>query len=115
MKEAFRKAALAAFVAAGDVKRSVSYRSVTSSAGYDTSTGMVTSPDTDYPVEMIIVRVQAKEVGQGIVQTNDRWALIPQYSLTPVPKIHDLIDGWRVVQIKDDGADALWKFLIRKA
>jgi len=118
LKEAFRKAALAAFAAAGDVKRSVSFRSITTGA-YNATTGTVTETYTDYAVSMIIVRVQAKEVGQGIIKTEDRWALIPQYSLTPVPKINDLIiessNEWRIVLIKDDGADALWKFLVRKA
>ena len=119
LKLAFRKAAIAAFTAAGDVKRSVTYRSMTSSAGYNPTTGTVTGLYTDYSVEMIIVRVSAQEVGLGIVKTNDQWALIPQFSLTPVPQINDLIvedsEEWKIVQIKDDGAEALWKFLVRKA
>jgi len=118
LKTAFRKAAVAAFTAAGDVKRSVTFRSMTNSAGYDTSTGTVNSTYTDYTVSMLIFRVNANEVGQGIIQANDEWALIPQYSLTPVPKVNDIIiDGtseWKITQIKDDGADVLWKFLIRK-
>ena len=119
IKEAFKKAAIAAFVAVGDVKRSVTFRSMTASTGYSPTTGVATEIYTDYSVDMIMTRVKAEEVGNGIIQTNDRWAMIPQYNLTPTPKINDIIvessAEWQIVQILDDGADALWRFLVRKA
>ena len=92
LKEAFKKAAVAAFVAAGDLKEEVTYRSKTEgSSSYTPSTGAVSDPYTDYGVEMLFTNYKQEQIdGQAILPT-DEMAMIPVDNLTPIPKLNDLI------------------------
>jgi len=120
MREAFKKAAQTAFVAAGNIKESVSYRSKTgASATYDPVEGEVTDAYTDYSVSMIINKSRATQKDNRVIFENDDDAMIPVDNLTPTPKLHDQIirnttEVWDIVWFKTDPAQALWTFQIRK-
>ena len=120
LQEAFKAAAQAAFVAAGNVRETVSYRSKTNaSATYDPTTGAVTDAYTDYSVKMIINNSRALQGDNRAILPNDCDAMIPVDNLTPTPKLHDQIirsstEVWDIVWYDVDAAQALWTFQIRK-
>jgi hypothetical protein len=120
MREAFKKAAQVAFIAVGNVKETVIYRSKTSaSTSYDPDTGVTTDSYTDYSVAMIINKSQATQIDNRVILENDYDAMIPVDNLTSTPKLHDQIirnttDICDIVWFHVDAAAALWTFQIRK-
>jgi len=120
LKEAFKKAAQSAFVAAGNIRETVSYRSKTAaSASYDPIEGVITDAYTDYSVAMIINKSRSVQNDNRAILENDDDAMIPVDNLTPAPKLHDQIvrnttEIWDIVWFKTDPALALWTFQIRK-
>jgi hypothetical protein len=124
MKEAFKAAAQTAFSAAGNVKKSVTYRSKSNkNPTYTPSTNTVTDRYTDYTVNMIFESYISREIDNRTVLATDQKALIPVDNLTPTPKINDevIVDkgettevNWDIVHIHKDPADALYTFQIRK-
>jgi len=120
LRAAFQQAAITAFNALDDIPVSCTYRSMTDDQPeYDPADGSVTEAYTDYTVDLILTSVKLREVeGSDIIQTNDKWALVPATSLTPTPKNIDIIIinsiEWNITDINTDPAGALWKILIRK-
>jgi len=101
LKEAFKKAAVAAFNAAGNLKEDVTYRSKTSgSAAYTPSTGTVADPYTDYSVEMLFTEFEQTQIDGQVILPTDEMAMIPVDNLTPVPKLNDLI-----VRVDENGSN----------
>ena len=120
LQDAFKKAAQAAFTAAGDIKVSSTYRSYTSgSSTYDPAIGAVTAPYTDYTVSLIFTNYLAKEIDGSSILPTDQKAMIPVDDLTPTPKLNDVIIKnsvtWHIVNIAKDAADALYTFQIRQS
>lgn len=92
LKEAFKKAAVAAFTAAGDLKEDVIYRSkTTGSAAYTPGTGVVADPYTDYSVEMLFTNYKTEQIDGKAIMPTDEMGMIPVDNITPVPKLNDLI------------------------
>ena len=120
MQEAFKKAAQTAFVVAGNIKETVSYRSKTNaSATYDPTEGTVTDAYTDYSVSMIINKARSTQNDNRVILENDDEAMIPVDNLTPTPKLHDVIirnttEVWDIVWFRTDPAQALWTFQLRR-
>jgi hypothetical protein len=120
MKDAFKKAAQAAFTAAGDIKVSSTYRSYTSgSSGYNPATGTTTAPYTDYTADIIYTKYLSREIGNSSILPTDVKAMVPVDNLTPTPKLNDVIikDSvtWHIINIAKDAADALYTFQIRQS
>ena len=120
LRGALQKAAVTAFNALSDIPESVTYRSMDDAQpDYNLTTGVVDPDYTEYTVSFIFTSIKTRELNESsIVKSNDMWALIPTTSLTPTPKIIDLIirnsTEWNVIDIRTDPTEALWKILIRK-
>jgi hypothetical protein len=101
LREAFKKAAVAAFVAAGNLKEEVTYRSKTEgSAGYTPSSGAVSDPYTDYGVQMLFMNYKQEQIDGKAILPIDEMAMIPVDNLAPIPKLNDLI-----IRTNEDGTN----------
>ena len=120
LKNAFQKAAIAAFNAAGDIKTSITYRSKTNSnPSFNPSTGVITDPYTDYTdIKFIFLKYESREIDGKSILKNDMKGIIPVLNLTPTPKRDDQIILnsvlWNVIAYEKDPADALWEIQFRK-
>jgi hypothetical protein len=121
MRDAFKNAAQAAFIAAGDIREDVVYRSKTNaSSSYNPVTGLVTDAYTDHSVKMIINFSESKQNDGRAILALDCDCMIPVDNLTPTPILHDQIlrnsdtEIWDIIWFKTDPAKALWTFQIRK-
>jgi hypothetical protein len=121
LQEAFKAATVAAFVAADDLRETVTYRSKTNaSATYDPVTGLTTDAYTDYDsLKMIVSQNEQRQIDNVAILPHDDFLMIPVDNLTPTPKVHDLIVRnttgiWDIVWFKTDAAQALWTFQVRK-
>lgn len=127
IREAFAKAALAAYNAAGDTKESVILRSKDSrNPSYNTSTGAVTDSYVDYPVEMLITGFNENEKNNSAIVPGMVKAQIPPSMLKVAPKINDQVirktddpamedtEVWEIVYKHKDPAHALWTFHLKR-
>ncbi|MCP4149813.1 MAG: hypothetical protein GY757_18860 [bacterium] len=121
LTEVFRKAAVAAHNACGDLNDSSTYHS-TGTFGYTASTGAVAeSGGVDYTgVDVIFIGYQTEEIDGEKILRDDRKALIAALNLTPTPKVTDYITDsnskvWNVVDVGGDPAPAEWKLQCRAA
>ena len=126
LKEAFKAAAQAAFSAAGNVKTTITYTSV-SAPSYDTSTGAVTWNSTAYSsIDAILDEYSSREIdnqpsgpreGNRSILPGDKKIYILYDDLTPTPKVNDrvTINGqeWTVLGHYVDPAQAMWQLQVR--
>lgn len=127
IREAFAKAAIAAYNASGNIKESVILRSKDSrNPQYNTSTGAISDSYVDYPVDMVIGGFNENErqnfsIVPGMVKAN-----IPPSFLKVNPKINDQVirktddptmeetEVWEIVYKHKDPANALWTFHLKR-
>ena len=118
LKEAFQRAAVVAFNAAGNVKISVIY-SNSPNPGYNPATGVVAEDQTDYTVNAIRENYEFKDADGINVKPTDIKLMILYEDLTITPyKDQDYvtINGtrWDVINWQIDPADAVWTFQARQ-
>lgn len=127
LKEAFKAAAQAAFNAAGNVKNTVTYISV-SEPTYDTSTGAVSWNNTSYSnISVITDEYSNREIdnqpvgsreGDRAILPGDKKVYILYDDLTPTPKENDRItisgQDWTVIGHYVDPAQAMWQLQVRR-
>jgi hypothetical protein len=117
LKEAFQKAAITAFNAAGNVKVSAVY-SRNPDPTYNTSTGVVTEDPTEYSVNAIRDEYKFDDVDGVNIKPEDIKLLILNSELSIIPKEKDFITisstRWNVVNWNIDPADAVWTIQVRK-
>jgi len=117
LKEAFQKAAAAAFNAAGNVKIAITYSSVPNPT-YVPATGVVTEAETDYSVNAIREEYKSKEIDNVNIKPKDIKFLILYEDLTIILSTKDYVTigatRWNVVDWEIDPADALWTIQVRQ-
>ena len=117
LKEAFQKAAIAAFNAAGNVKKSAVYTS-NPNPTYDTSSGVVTEDPTNYSVTAIREDFKFNDVDGDRVKPEDTKWLVLYSQLEIALKENDYITidskRWNVVSWQLDPADAVWTIHVRQ-
>lgn len=129
LKEAFKKAAAAAFQAAGNVKETISYRSKQDdNPTFNPSTNVVSDPYTLYEnLEVILTQYSVREVDGDSIQLTDLKCMLLCDDIEFIPKAHDVIvriethnDGsskdvvWEILTLQKDAADAVWTFQLRR-
>jgi len=126
LKEAFKAAAEAAFSAAGNVKTTISFTSV-SDASYNETTGAVTWNNTTYSnIDVILDEYSNREIdanptgareGNRAVLPGDKKVYILYDDLTPTPKANDYVtisgQNWTVIGTYVDPAQAMWQLQVR--
>jgi hypothetical protein len=123
LRETIRNLAQTAIAAVGNIAVSSTYR-VKNTASYDTSTGTVTSNDTDYTAVPVVFDDNAYmnlgiiDQPNLVVNSNERLFYVAQLDLSPTPKKGDELISlgitWQIVDIKTDPAEALWIFKGKK-
>ena len=120
LRDAARKAVLAAVGAAGDIAVSTDYQAFVSS-GYDASAGVDTvAYATTAGVRVIFQDFRVEQVDGSHILAADKTALIAAGDLSGVnPGVNDrLIEGstvWQVQRATTDPAGALHRLHVRKA
>lgn len=126
LKEAFKAAAQAAFSAAGNVKTTISFTSV-SDPTYNPANGGVTWNNTTYSnIDVILDEYSNREIdanpsgsreGNRAVLPGDKKVYILYDDLTPTPKANDYVtisgQNWTVVGTYVDPAQAMWQLQVR--
>lgn len=110
----------------GSIRKQVTYHSVDLVVDYHTDTGdFDQSPPVNQIVWGIFVSVQGgsspdqAKVTDQVVQSKNKAILIPQLDLEVTPKLDDELTevvagtSWRVVGVKIDPADGLWKLTLK--
>lgn len=121
LKGAFRKGALAAFNAAGDIKETVTYRSKANrNPTYTPSSNTVSDSYSDYDVLMVFGSFKSREIDGQTVLSTDQWGMCRYeelYDSGITPKINDTIvrssTTWEIIDIMNL-ADVVYKFHLRK-
>jgi hypothetical protein len=117
LKEAFQKAAIAAFNAAGNVKKSAVYTS-NPNPTYTPSTGYVTEIPTNYSVTAIREDFKFNDIDGDKVKPEDTKWLILYSELEIALKENDYVTidsiRWNVVSWQLDPADAVWTIHVRQ-
>ncbi len=120
LAETFRKAALQAVAAFGDVAVSATYAAF-SSATYNASAGTpVTVFSSTAGVSVIFEEFRIDQVDGAAVRPEDKKALVPAKNISGVtPSVNDqlIVTGsvaWSVVRVTTDPAEALWTLQIRR-
>lgn len=119
LKEAFKAAAQTAFTAASNVKKTVTYRSKSSTnPTYTPSSATVSDSYSEYSIQVICEDYNSREIDNQTVLSTDLKVLIPVDNVNFTPKINDtiVIDDivWEIIGIHKDPADALYTFHSRK-
>lgn len=120
LQNVFRKAALQAVTAFGDVGVSANYLSHASTT-YNASSGVHTATFTTVAgVTVIFDEFRIVEIDGLAVRPKDKKAMVPAISISAVtPDAEDRIvtDGsvtWEVVNVRTDPATALWELQVRR-
>jgi len=117
LKEAFQKAAVIAFNAAGNVKTTVVYSS-NPNPSYNTSTGKVTEDATNYTINAIREDYKFDDVDNVNIKPADIKLLVlhSELSILLAEKDYVTINStrWNVVNWQLDPADAVWTIQIRQ-
>ena len=117
LKEAFQKAAEAAFNAAGNVKTSIVYSSNPNPV-YNTGTGVVTESATNYTVNAIREDYKFNDVDNINIKPEDIKLLVLYSELSILLAEKDYVTmnatRWNVVNWQLDPADAVWTIQVRQ-
>jgi hypothetical protein len=117
LKEAFQKAAIVAFNAAGNVKKSAVYSS-NPNPTYNTATGKVTENATDYPIIAIREDYKFNDVdGLNVKPEDIKWlVLYSELEISLKEKDYITVGGtrWNVVNWQLDPAAAVWTIQVRQ-
>jgi hypothetical protein len=119
LKEAFQKAAEAAFAAAGNVKETVTLRNkINSNPTYNPTTDVISDSYQDYPVAAIASGYDSREINNTTILDTDEKIKILVSSLSVDPKRNDQIirDSvkWEIKNVHKDPANAIWTLQIRR-
>lgn len=127
LRKIARKAAKRAFEKQiGTLATAITYRSRSAAASHNTSTGVITRPETTLSnVKALLSDFSAKEITEAIsahieIKQTDRKCEIAGLSLGAItPKASDRVDipgegSWEIVRVWTDPADAVWGLQIRR-
>jgi hypothetical protein len=104
--------------AAGNVRRTVTYKAQSADPSYAPGTGTVTRPETNHTVQGLLYGYRRDEIDGVLIRPFDQQFVLLQADLPVTPKVTErlvLDDGtsWEVVRVEQDPAQVVWILQIR--
>jgi hypothetical protein len=104
--------------AAGNVRRTVTYKAQSADPSYAPATGTVTRPETSYTVQGVLYGYRREDIDGVLIRPFDQQFLLNQSELPVTPKVTErlvLDDGtsWEILRVEQDPAQATWTLQIR--